>query len=348
MSLLWRSLTTSALVASSILMSASGCKSGGGWWSPGSSKWGSTESSTSDLAVSRPPTRVPTPSSGATPATASGLASNRGAAGAQDGPYGSRTGGATSAATTAGASGYGTQPAANWQSEPHGSVAPAGGYQTGGQYNMASMQPKPQPGVTPGAYSQPYAQGATAESHVADAAGQRHSPADAGGYGQYDNSTDAAIPAENPAGSIYQDASPQNNDGSAGPAAAYGDTPSSDSPGAVSDPSALGTPLYNPASTYTGSDAANPAGNPNTSTAQPSPESISNPYSLPSTRPPTSPVPTSPTPTTSPATSTAPYEAPTLPSSLSATPGSYRPGSTAAPGSVYGTGYDTADGTLMR
>jgi hypothetical protein len=146
MSLVWRLLPharpwkVTALVVGSILLSAAGCKSGGGWWSPGSSKWGSTESSTSDLAVSRPPTRVPKPSSTASPSSAGSIA----ASGAQNGPYGS---GNSTAAATQPRSGYGSQPA-DWQGEPHSSVAPAGGYQTGGQYAMAANS-RPQPGVTP-------------------------------------------------------------------------------------------------------------------------------------------------------------------------------------------------------
>lgn len=336
MSLVWRSLPASALVAGSILLSASGCKSGGGWWSPGSSKWGSTESSTSDLAVSRPPTRVPTPSSGATPTTANGLASARGTTGAQDGPYGTSAGGAS-----AGSSGYGTQPA-GWQSEPHSSVAPAGGYETGGPYGMASTA-QPQPGVTPGAYSQPYTQGAYADDRVADAGNQPYgqSEANAGGYGAAD-AAGSAVPA-NDAGSIYQDAGPPSGYAFPDASATYGAPPASDAAGAMTDPAAAaaGTPLYDPATTYEGPDAANPAG---AMTAPPTQEAIANPYSLSSsTRPPTS-----PTPTTSPSNSTAPFDPPTLPSSLSSTPGSYRPGSTAAPGSIYGTGYDTADGTVMR
>jgi hypothetical protein len=98
------------------------------------------------------------------------------------------------------------------------------------------------------------------------------------------------------------------------------------------------TPLYGDPAAYESPEAANPA-----ASAPAVQEPIANPYSLPSTRPPTS-----PTPTTAPASSTAPFSPPTLPSSLSNTPGSYRPGSTAAPGSIYGTGYDTAEGTTMR
>src|SRR5262245_17334051 len=143
MSLLWRSLSSSALVAG-IVLAFSGCKSGGGLWAPG---WAKMGSSSSDLAVSRPTTKVPKPSGEASPSTAGSLASSSSAARTQSGPYGTSSERSSTPSST-----YGTRPAA-WQGEPHGSVAPAGGYQTGGAYSMASRPS--QPGVTPGAYAQP-------------------------------------------------------------------------------------------------------------------------------------------------------------------------------------------------
>lgn len=350
MSLLWRSLSSSALVAGLILAAGPGCKSGGGWWTPGWAKWGEAGSSTSDLAVSRPPTRVPN-SSGTS--SAGGLASARGA---QSGPYGANSPGA-------GGSSYDNQPAA-WQGEPHGAVAPTGGYQTGGPYTMAA---RPQPGVTPGAYSQPYGQDASPEARTADRRGQTYPQdgAPAGNYGgEPPSGVAGAAPADagysdpsggDPSASVYQD---PNAGGAYAPpdAGGYGAPPPSDAPGAVTEPAADSSSVYGDGgSLYGPAQAANPAA----AAADPSATSppIANPYTEPAAAPATS-----PRPTTSPATSTAPFTPPTLPSSLSGAPGGYRPGSTAAPGSRYGvqntiyeppvtasgTGYSTADGTRMR
>jgi hypothetical protein len=211
---------------------------------------------------------------------------------------------------------------------------------------MASNS-KPQPGVTPGAYAQPYAPGAQPDSRAADPASQPE-----GLYGQPDPSAaaadpaSAAVPAGDSTGSIYQDSSPPSNYAAPDPAAAYGIPPPSDAPGAVSEPASTipETPLYGG-----GGESSNPAAG----ASVPAARAVANPYTLSgaNTPPPTNPtasLPSSPIATTSPTTAITPYDPPTLPSSLSATPGSYRPGSTAAPGTIYGTGYDTTDGTMMR
>ena len=370
MSLVWRLLSSSALVAG-IVLSFSGCKSGGGWWAPGWAKMGST-SSASDLAVSRPTTKVPKPSSGATPSTPDNLASSSSPR-TQNGPYGASS---ISDRTSPATSTYKNQPAA-WQGEPHSSVAPAGGYQTGGAYSMASRPS--QPGVTPGAYSQPAGGGAYPESRTSSQAGQPLGQAEpaadaysgAGAYGG------AALPEAGAAGnpnapvpraSIYPDANPAGDYAAPDPAAGSGVPPPSDAPGAVMEPAATTAPANQPLfgdgtstdSTYATPEVTNPAATGTSSAA--SPAVISNPYSLPSSPPTTTRPATSPAPTTSPSSSTAPFAPPTLPSSLSGAPGGYRPGSTAAPGSRYGaqnpiyeppvtasgTGYPTADGTIMR
>ena len=354
MSLAWRLLTSSALVAG-LTCFASGCKSGGGFWSPG---WAKAGPAASDLAVSRPTTRVPTPSSNATPTTAGSLAST-GTAGAQDGPYG-----AAASAASSQADAYGSQPA-NFQGEPHSSVAPAGGYQTGGPYGMASTPA--QPGVTPGAYAQPtnppssYAGGESAAQpsgtypQVGAGSSGYTGPGEPSGSAYADanaNAGAAAEVAEADSTSIYHDPTASGAGASqtyAAPdaAAAYGTSPEY---GSSTGPAQAMTPAnetdYGDSQYATDqAEMGNPA---QTASAVASQQPIANPYSLPSTAPSTTPPPTSPSSSTSVATSTPAFTPPTLPSSLSGTPGSYRPGSTASPGSVYGTGYTTADGTMLR
>jgi hypothetical protein len=369
MSLVWRMLSSSALFAA-IVLSFSGCKSGGGWWAPGWAKMGST-SSASGLAVSRPTTKVPTPSSGATPATPGNLAASS-VPGTQNGPYGASS---ISDRTSPASSTYGSRPAA-WQGEQHNSVAPAGGYQTGGPYSMASRPS--QPGVTPGAYAQSSGGSAYPESRTAGQQGQGIGQTDpaAAAYDSAGVYGGAALPEAGPAGSpstgdpgaasIYPDANQAGAYASPDPAAGGGVPPPSDAPGAMVEPApttapANQPPTYGDAGAFDGTpEATNPAATSADSAA--SPEVIANPYSLPSSPPATTRPPTTPTPTTSPASSTAPFTPPTLPSSLTGAPGGYRPGSTAAPGSRYGTqnpiyeppatasgtGYPTADGTIMR
>ncbi|HZL86826.1 MAG TPA: hypothetical protein VFB96_00505 [Pirellulaceae bacterium] len=368
MSLLWRMLSSSALVAG-IVLAFSGCKSGGGIWTPGWGKLGSS-SSASDLAVSRPTTKVPKPSSDATPSTPGSLASSSSAPGTQNGPYGS-----SSERTSTPGSTYGSRPAA-WQGEPHSSVAPAGGYQTGGPYNMASRPS--QPGVTPGAYAQPSGAAALPASRTTGQQDQTFGQAQpaAGAYSGAGAYGGAALPDASAAGasgpsdaasaSIYPETNPAGAYAAADAAAGSSSAPPpSSAPGAVIEPTATTPPDQ---ATVSGDGAAsssipettNPAATSTSSAA--SGEVISNPYSLPSSPPATTRPPSNPTPTTTPTPSTAPFTAPSLPSSLSGSPGGYRPGSTASPGSRYGagstiyepstaasgTGYSTPDGTIMR
>lgn len=345
MSLLGRLLWLVPLAV--VMLVPAGCKSGGGMWAPGFGKWGSSGSA-SDLAVSRPTTKIPKPSGEATPQSASSLA-NRSGPGTQNGPYGS------------GNSSYTSQPA-GYQGEPHGSVAPAGGYQTGGQYNMAST-----PGVTPGAYAAGAADagGSNVDSRVADQRSQSYpiTPESATPYAgenaadpaQTDVAAASATGGYDGAASTYQDSAAGGYIAPDAPAQQASDVPSgADVPVAAADSS-----LYGDAGSLYGSpEGANPAA---TQPAETEPAAAQS--ELPSTRPPTSPMQsTTPTPTTSPATSSAPFAPPTLPSSLSTT-GGYRPGSTASPGTrsagvqqtIYeqpatatGTGYSTTSGTMLR
>jgi hypothetical protein len=308
-------------------------------WLPGWAKWGGTSSD--NLAVSRPKTKAPAPSSTAQPS------SSLAAAGAQQGPY------------TTGRSGYSSdnsypgQPT-GWQADSPQAVAPAGGYSTGGQYGMASTSP--QAGVTPGAYAAPG--GAAGEGYrTADRRGDAYPPAGTNGGPHDGHAAGGAPPFGTPLENPYVGPQPYEGSRYSPQAPAYGGVPPSTAPGASHDSGSAGAAtdagsVYgNPDASDYQSDMANPA------LAEPagSPAGSSS-----STIPEASPSATSPAPTTSPAAT--PFSPPTLPSSLTAAPGSYRPGSTASPGTRYGvqsaiydqpstaggTGYGTPSGTLMR
>jgi hypothetical protein len=223
-------------------------------------------------------------------------------------------------------------------------------------------------GVTPGAYAQPaapgtnYAENREQPDTSAGGYGAANTYSGAEAYGDASAYAGAHDVAAAGGASVYQD--PRLAGAYAPPdPAADNAPPSSSAPGAVTASAAppLNEATYGDTQSYSGmeEEATAAAASDPAATQQ----VIANPYSLPTTAP--SPVrpPTSPAATTSPATAAASFTPPTLPSSLSGTPGSYRPGSTASPGSLYGagastiyqppttasgTGYSTVDGTLMR
>ena len=300
-----------------LIGSSTGCRSGGGWGAPSWMRWGSSAPPTDkQLAISKPSTTPPTPASHATPTaiggSGAGLASANSPAGNSPAASGySRTGpGAATASggyptalrtasappnssapagdaqtplypTTDKAFAYPAQPAS--ATSPAGgastSVAPAGGYQTGGPYAMSNSgdaggvygDPNGSPAETP-------ADGATTTAPPADAPSTSPPVATGGAYQplpgnsyNLNNSRSAELPA------YPADAGATAAPGAASPGASL----RTSAPASRSTlPAALSTDTgsYRPGSTagrglgdgaISNARADQPAGGPNPSTSAP-------------------------------------------------------------------------------
>lgn len=131
---------TLGLLLLGLLLSATGCRSTGGWWStPSWMKGGGAgnDSTGQSLAITKPSTQAPKPE-GAPTQPNTGIAATN--------PAGN-TGVSTASATgtgnpqyplTAQAGNYPDQPASSWQpgGQTQGEIAPAGGYNQVGPYSM--------------------------------------------------------------------------------------------------------------------------------------------------------------------------------------------------------------------
>lgn len=136
----WRRAFYCSLIAAPVIL-GSGCKTASGWRMPWSSWGGMSSPSATALTITKPSTHAPAPN-GASTQPGAGLASSSGTAthgaglggNAPPGGYGATggsapTGGIAGYPGTALANSYPAQPASN--SQPGGSVAPAGGLQVG-------------------------------------------------------------------------------------------------------------------------------------------------------------------------------------------------------------------------
>ena len=327
-----RRLVAFALVAGSLVVCGTGCKTGGTWGMPSWPRWGSWGGASSPdstaLNITKPSTQAPAP------VTTPGQPSRSLAAGGNSYPSGvAATGGAGAAGpasgvypATAQADAYPGRAANTWQpgAESGGQVAPAGGYQVGPYSMQTNAAPPPASG---------YAAGRTGTGAPAPSTGAAsgpyapaNEPAPEGNYGGTEGYR-TATPAGSSAGGNTWNSGGQNPAEENGAAAGQpGSVYSGD--GAGSEPS-----LYGPSSTGAATE-----GVPSSSATSPAPG-----YGPPNTvAPGSTSVPRRPSTSPPAASASAPAAPSTLPASLT-TAGGFRPGSTASPGSRFGSenaGYD--------